>query len=276
MDGTISFWLSKIIWAVVAPSHLLVLFFILSLFSFFPVWIRKILRWFSALALFVATLFPVGEWALVPLEQCMAERNPPMQVDGVIVLGGALDAAITEARKTPSFTGAAERIIAMMALMKTYPNAQFIFTGGTGSLKYQDFREADYVKRFFNDHGVNVGHAIFETESRNTLENMEKTKDVFAKTKGQTWLIVTSAYHMPRAMALFEKGGAESNTHFIPSMVDFKTSGSFKFEFTVDMPTNLALLDLASKEYLGLVYSKMRNHTSSIWPCKASKAATLQ
>lgn len=275
MGETISFWASKLIWALLAPANLLVLFLLLSFLVGVPMWLRLLMRGFSVFMMSLALLFPLGEWAILPLETCLAERNPPMQVDGVIVLGGALDAEISEKRKSPSFTNAAERLTALMYLIKNHPQAQFIYTGGSGSLVYRDFREADYAKRFLTDLGVNVERVIFETESRNTYENMLKTKDVFSKIKGQNWLLVTSASHMPRAYATFDMAADDSNTHFFPHMVDFKTAGAFRFHINPDLAQNLALLNIAAKEYLGLAYAHLRGQTKHFLPCSASKGVTL-
>lgn len=276
MEASFSFWVSKIVWAVLAPSHLVVIFLLLSFVAALPAWLRLVMRFFSAIFLFMALFMPIGQWAMVPLERCLVDRNPPMQVDGIIVLGGGINADLTLARQQPSYNSAVDRLLAMPVLLKTYPQAQLVYTGGSGSLKYPEFREADYAKRFLLDLGLNTDGAIFETESRNTYENMLKTKDIFGKIKGQNWLLVTSAYHMPRALALFEKGSEDTATHFYPYMVDYQSKGAFKFTLTIDLPSNLSTLDLASKEYLGLLYAHLRKQTNDLWPCGKRKAVVLQ
>ena len=61
---------------------------------------------------------------------------------------------------------------------------------------------------------------IFENTSRNTYENILFSKDIVNPTKNENWLLITSAFHMKRAILV----GKRHEWNFIPYAVDFKTS----------------------------------------------------
>jgi uncharacterized SAM-binding protein YcdF (DUF218 family) len=96
---------------------------------------------------------PFGSWLLYPLES----RFPPWDAsrgapDGIIVLGGSIDADLSEAHGETVVRSAADRIIAAAALARRYPNARVLFTGGSANLVSNDAREADYAGALFAQH----------------------------------------------------------------------------------------------------------------------------
>jgi uncharacterized SAM-binding protein YcdF (DUF218 family) len=277
MPEIFSFWLSKIVWGVLAPSHLFVILLLLTFIFSIKRPLRYFLRGLSMLCLVVIMLLPVGEWALLPLEQCYTDDAPTdKKIDGIIVLGGAVSPAVTKARRSIAFNGSADRVIAGFKLMRQYPDAQFVYAGGPGFMKYADFFEADYVKHFYKDLGLDVTKGFYENQSRNTYENAFYSKEIWGNVPAQNWLLVTSAYHMPRAYSLFDKMGRASRTNFIPYPVDYKTIGMFKFDMTFDFLNNLDRLDTAAKEYIGLIFNKLSRRSAEFWPCAPHKSEALQ
>lgn len=272
MDN-IAFWLSKVLWVIFSPAHFAVLILVLSFFIR-PHFVKSLLRGLVAVFFLIALLFPIGDWALLPLEQCNANQGMPMRVDGVLVLGGAVDITLSDARNAPIFNDASERIFAMLKLMKQYPTAQFIYAGGSNSLKKMNMGEADYVRMFLEDVGSKPANMIFESKSRNTYEDARETKEAYSMTPKQNWLLVTSAFHMPRAFGLFQKMGEKSETMFYPYTVDYKTSGHFKFEFRFDMLRTLLKLDTAAHEYVGLFFNSLLGRSDGYMTC-AAKTQTL-
>jgi uncharacterized SAM-binding protein YcdF (DUF218 family) len=269
------FWLGKIAWAIFAPSHFLII--LLMLFLCLPM--HRALRGFlcTGIAFFMlcAMALPLGDWALVPLEQCESKTQIPMKVDGVIVLGGAVDNESTIAAGGAEFNSAADRFIGMLKLMKTYPEAKIIYSGGPGSPKYPDFKEADYIKHAVADIGLDAARVVVENQARNTAENVAYTKSVFSNPPGQSWLIVTSAYHLPRALSLFREAGAASQTHFYPYATDFITGQRVHFQFTFDLPGNLGKLDTAVKEYAALGMNKLLGRSNRFLPCGEAEKEKL-
>ena len=88
-----------------------------------------------------------------------------------------------------------------------------------------------------------------EDRSRNTAENAVQAAKLLQPKPGQKWILITSAFHMPRAKALFEAQGFE----ILARPVDFKTSG-FEGSWRVfgRPSTGLKRIDLAAKEWAGL------------------------
>ena len=271
----ISFWLGKIVWAVFSPAHFIVILFIISLFMNQYGFMKPFIRGITALFFLAALLFPVGDWALLPLEQCNSDQGPPMRVDGVLVLGGGVNATVSDQRHAITFNDSAERIIALLKLLKQYPSAQFIYTGGSNSLRQASLGEAEYVKQFLDDMGVRPATMVFESHSRNTFEDAVLNKEVYGKTPKQNWLLVTSAFHMPRSYGIFQKLGQKTETTFYPYVVDYKTGGQFKFEMRMDMLQTLLKLDTAAHEYVGLLFNYLLKRSDNYLSC-AAKTQVLQ
>jgi uncharacterized SAM-binding protein YcdF (DUF218 family) len=203
---------SKIFWLFVSPLHL-------SLFcAAFGVW--RLSRphsggkngvgaaWLGLGLGFLAlmTFTPLGAALLRPLE----DRFPPPGAvmpapDGIIVLGGAVDERIGAARGGIGLNEAAERMTAGAALARAYPQASLVFSGGSGALVEQDVKEADAARKLWRELGVPDSQMTFENRSRNTYENALFTQ-ALVHPRGR-WLLVTSAWHMPRAMGIFRALG---------------------------------------------------------------------
>ena len=139
---------------------------------------------------------------------------------GVVVLGGALDSGyVAQARLQPVLNSAAERMTSVVPLLQHNPQLRMLFTGGEGAFFGTGPTEAERAKLFFDSVGVRGTHVMFESKSRNTYENAILTAQMPGVDKTQRWLLVTSAWHMPRSMATFIKAGW--NVQAYP--VDFRT-----------------------------------------------------
>lgn len=256
----------KILWAIFAPSHFLIILLFLFSVMRMPLWLKSFFCTGIAFFLVVAMILPLGDWALAPLEQCQNKRDVPQHVDGAVVLGGVLDNGASIASGKAVFNGAAGRFTSMLRLMKSYPNATIIFSGGPGSPKYPHFMEADYIKQAIDDIGLDSKKVVFDNKARNTSENVSFSQPYFSRTNGENWLIVTSGYHLPRAMQLFNRAGEITDTHFYPYASD-SSSARVRFEFTFDLPGNLGKLDTAAKEYVGLGVNKFIGRSKTFLPC---------
>ena len=127
--------------------------------------------------------------------------------DGIIALGGSIDESLSAAHGTPIIRGDADRIVATAVLARNYPNARVVFSGGSANLIWNDAKEADYAGQLFEGLGVDKSRLLLERRSRNTDENAQFSKEAVAPKDGERWLLVTSAYHMPRSIGLFRKAG---------------------------------------------------------------------
>ncbi|MBI3113874.1 MAG: YdcF family protein, partial [Rhodospirillales bacterium] len=204
------FTLSKVLWFVADPGNLLLIALVVGVALLATRWRRggqRLLVVVAVAAVFVAVV-PAGRWLVGVLEDRFpAIDEPPARVDGIVVLGGFVDPVLSAARGRAAIGGAVERLFAMAALAKRYPRAKLIFSGGSGSLIHQDKKEAHLIAPLLLELGVDPARVAFEDASRNTAENAEFSRRLADPQAGETWLLVTSASHMPRAVGCFRKAG---------------------------------------------------------------------
>lgn len=219
----------------------------------------------AALALLAICAFsPVGYAVLYPLEA----RFPPWDAargapDGIVILGASIDADLSAAHGTAVVTAAADRIIAAAALAHRYPNARIIFTGGSANLLSNDAREADYAAALFESLGVSKSRLMMERRSRNTYENALFSKAMAAPKAGERWLLVTSAYHMPRSMGLFRKAGFAVE----PYPADWMVRGRGDlFTLTSTAIDGLGRTDVGVREWIGLVAYRLTGRIDDLLP----------
>ena len=219
---------------------------------------------FSILLLAIAGFSPLGNWLLYPLEQ----RFPPWDAArgapyGIIVLGGSIDADLSAAHNGAVVRSGADRIIAAAVLARRYPDAHVIFSGGSGNLVSNDAREADYAGPLFENLGVDKARLTMERRSRNTQENAEFSKALAAPKSGERWLLVTSAFHMPRSVGLFRTVGFAVE----PYPVDWRVAGRADLRafrnFSID---GLASVDIGAREWMGLIAYRVTGKTSEFFP----------
>ncbi|NGM44064.1 YdcF family protein [Rhodobacter sp. SGA-6-6] len=207
-------------------------------------------------ALLALTVFPLGTPILGALEgQYPANPDLPAHVDGIIVLGGAEDTGSFARWGIPGLNEGGERMTAGVELARRYPEAKLIFTGGAASLVYSDASQTPsrMTRALWLSLGVPEAQILLEDRSRNTSENAIFTREMIAPQEGQVWILVTSAFHMPRSVETFRRNGW---TGLIPYPVDFRSGGqTFRAEWRLD--DHLQDVDVALKEYLGLLAYRM-------------------
>ncbi len=261
------FVLSKTLGVIILPTNFLLLlglFGALLLLTRFRAAGGKVLV-LSIVLLAISAFSPLGNVLLYPLESRFpswdASRGAP---DGIIVLGGPIDTDVSAARNTPVIRGAADRIVAGVALARKYPDARVIFSGGSPNLISNEAKEADYAAMIFDSLGVDPKRRlIIERQSRNTLENAEFSKALANPKPGERWLLVTSAFHMPRAIGLFRKAGFPVE----PYPVDWRTGDiSSLASFTTNAPEGLLKTDFAVREWIGLIAYRLTGKIDDLLP----------
>jgi uncharacterized SAM-binding protein YcdF (DUF218 family) len=254
--------LSKIFWRLVEPDLLLLWLVSIGLvLATTRRWARSGIRIAAtgALLLLAVAFLPVGEWLIAPLENRFPEpRALPGHVDGIVVLGGALDPERSAVHGIPSLNAEAERMTTFVKLARAYPTAKLVFTGGSASIFSDRPREADAAKTLFADLGLDTSQIIFERDSRNTYENAISSKTLAAPTSGETWILVTSAFHMPRAVGIFRQAGWP----VVAWPVAFKTGHGYD----PSLAGHLKNLDLALHEWTGLIAYRLLRRTDTLFP----------
>jgi uncharacterized SAM-binding protein YcdF (DUF218 family) len=215
------FLTSKIIGGFLIPTNLIIAFGALGLILTWRKYqsIGRKLVACCVVALLVCGYLPIGTLLLVPLETRFspwkAEDGEPA---GIIVLGGGVDPVLSAAHGIDS---AAARIVVAAALARQYPRARVVYAGGNADLLQQEAKEADVAAAIFESLGIARERLQIERQSRNTEENVRFSKALADPKPGERWLLVTSAFHMPRSIGIFRKVGFLVQ----PYPVDWKTLG---------------------------------------------------
>jgi uncharacterized SAM-binding protein YcdF (DUF218 family) len=260
------FVISKTVGYMLLPSNFLIglgLFGAILLLTRFDRLGRRLMAT-ALLLLAICAYSPLANFLLYPLEQRFPKwdfsRGDP---DGIIVLGGPLDADLSAAHGVPVISGAADRIIGAAALAHRYPNVRLVYTGGSPNLLHNDAKEADYATALFQGLGIPKSRLTMERQSRNTRENAEFTKEIVKPKPGERWLLVTSAYHMPRSIGLFRKAGFKVEAY----PVDWKVGTQEDlFKYYVVLSNGLQLVDIGAREWLGLIAYRLAGGTDTLLP----------
>lgn len=261
-----TFWvLSKLLWKLLAPEKVVLILLFLGATL---LWTRKnaLGRWLvsiAALILVVGTLLPMSSFLMRPLEERFSPpTNLPKNIAGIIVLGGPEKAGITATRGQPSLSEGGERLITFVGLARRYPEARLIFAGGSGSLTSQEYKSNDTARMLFELLGLNTDRVLFDAKARNTYENAVNSFELIGRKPEGNWVLITSAYHMPRAVGIFRKVG----WNVIPYPVDYQTTGQWKFDWKIASLQKYLEFSSGLKEWTGLIIYWMTGRTSELFP----------
>jgi uncharacterized SAM-binding protein YcdF (DUF218 family) len=221
----------------------------------------------AALVLLLAFgLSPLGRLLMVPLE----ERFPPWDAsrgapDGIVVLGGVIEPEAAD-RPDSGLNEAAERITAIAGLARRFPAAKILFSGGD-ILMRSGHSEAQAAGVLFESFGIPASRLILEDQSRTTAENAAFSLQLATPKPGERWLLVTSAWHMPRAIGAFRKAGFPVEAY----PVDYRTPGAGGMWIPFgSVSTGLRRTDTAMREWFGLVTYWLTGRSSALFPGPAS------
>lgn len=213
------------------------------------------LGWVALLVLTLSFWTSGSEELLRTLETRYPQPAPidMEQQVGVVVLGGALsDPALWTAHHQVGLNEHAERMTEAVAMLRRYPHLRLVFTGGIGNIAGTGPTEAVRAKAFFDAMGVDPARVVYEDRSRNTYENALHSAALSHVDKRQPWLLLTSAFHMPRAMGVFTHEG----WNVTPWPVDYRTTPADGW-FDFSLHSGPALWSLALHEWLGMVAYRM-------------------
>jgi uncharacterized SAM-binding protein YcdF (DUF218 family) len=265
-DPFLFFLLSKTLGIVLLPTNFLIgigLVGALLLATRFASLGRKLLA-AAVVLLAICAWSPLGKLLVYQLET----RFPPWDAakgtpDGIVVLGGPIDADLSAAHGGAVVSAAGDRIIAAAVLAHRYPNARVLYSGGSANLLSNDAKEADFAAELFESLGISKARLLLERQSRNTQENAVFSKELAAPKDGECWLLVTSAFHMPRSIGLFRKAGFDVE----PYPVDWRTTGpEDRFTFSNVAVDGLQRTDLAIREWMGLIAYRATGKTNELLP----------
>jgi uncharacterized SAM-binding protein YcdF (DUF218 family) len=260
MSDGVFFIVTKLVWLFISPDSLIVLLGI-------GAWVCLVIGWHKlsrsllalcALLLLLVAFLPLGEWLIAPLEQrFVANAALPATADGIIVLGGAISPHQSAAWNQAELGPAADRLTNFLYLARLYPSAQLVFSGGSGSLLDQDLKEAEFTRYWIEQLNPQQRAIIYESESRNTYENIRNSKQLLTPGQGENWILVTSAFHMPRAVAIF----CQQQWPVMAYPVDHYSRKGDLLRIQFDFAGNLGTLRTAVREWAGLIGYRISGRT---------------
>jgi uncharacterized SAM-binding protein YcdF (DUF218 family) len=263
------FYLSKILWFFLQPLNLSIFLLLAGLVAGWFGW-RRLRGIGTGLAFFILALSAwtsLGALLLNPLEDRFQRPAPPPEnVAGIVVLGGGLEGAVNLARGGYELNSGGDRFVETAILARRYPQAKVVVSGGVGSLVLEGEGDAVSAPRLLAALGVAPERLILEDKSRNTYENAAFTKALVTPKPGETWLLVTSAFHMPRAKALFDRAGFAT----VPWPADYRTSGREGVSLFADNTADaLANTTIGMREWIGLATYWLTGRIDSPFPSPA-------
>lgn len=214
--------------------------------------------------LFVALFTSTGIYLVQDLE----DRFPrPGQLSPdpacLIILGGGIDTEPGSTRGGYSLNDDGDRYIEAVRLARLYPAARIIMSGGDGSIDGGHVSEAEIIGRLFRDFGIDPERVTNDATSRDTYENAMHTKAILAESGLARCLLITSGFHMPRAVAIFRHLGID----VIPWVTDYRSTGSESLRLDFRQPSrNAAMLTVAMKEWIGMLAYYATGRLSSLYP----------
>ncbi|MBF9060067.1 YdcF family protein [Rhodobacterales bacterium HKCCSP123] len=249
---TAFFILSKLVGAGLRVETWLVLMAIAALVAATRGNLQGARRWSAlmVLGMLLVGFVPLGDRLLRPIEHLYPPIEDTGDIDGIIVLGGGEDVPASLLAGQPQVGEGGDRYLAALALARTAPGALILFAGGSGRLRDVTgghVSEAAIAERIFLSHGIGPERLLVESRSRNTAENARLARELADPSEAARWVLVTSAFHMPRAVASFERAGWDG---ILPYPVDYRTRG-WRDGLGWNFERNLGLLNTAILEWVG-------------------------
>ena len=260
------FYVAKIVWFLAQPSSLIAIALTMGAILAGTTW-RKLGRRLliaGLAALLICGLSPLSDALIVPLENRFARPDLASggPIAGIVVLGGAEDSRANPPRELAGLNEAAERMTEAVALARRFPEARVVFTGGSANLLTKGLPEAATMGQLLEALGVAKERTSLESRSRDTYENAVFTKRLVNPGASERWLLITSAWHMPRAIGCFRAAGFAVE----PWPVDYRTGGRIEFWPKSGVPEGLRQMDFIMREYAGLVMYYLTGRTGDLLP----------
>jgi uncharacterized SAM-binding protein YcdF (DUF218 family) len=247
------FTASKLFGAIIAPGNFVILALIIGL-ALSTTRYRRTGWWITfvtAAALVVLLVFPVGAWVTSPLENRFPRPHLLRHVEGILVLSGGENPRLFGIRGTAATIFSEGRLVEAVDLARRFPQARIVFSGV----------EADVARAAFRQMRAPMNRFTFEKRARNTWENLLFSKNLIRPAPGETWLLVTDAVSIPRAMGIARQVG----WNMVAWPVDYQT-GAPGYQFWFQFADNVRALETAAHEWIGLVVYRLTGRSAAWFP----------
>jgi uncharacterized SAM-binding protein YcdF (DUF218 family) len=260
------FILAKTLGIVAIPSNLVMLVVICGLILWCTPYARLGRRVTIAgiLLLLIGGATPLATALLLPLENRFPRWDQTGAAPaGIIILGGVVNPHVSRLRHEITVGPSVQRLLSAIDLHRRYPAARVVFTGGDPNLLFRGEGESDLAVSFLEHWGVPESDISVDRAARDTRENAVNARMIAAPKPGERWLVVTSAFHMPRAVGLFRAAGFPVEAY----PVDYKTGS---WDDVHGVPSSLigrfSWLDLAAHEWEGLLFDRLTGRSDALFP----------
>ncbi len=206
--------------------------------------------------LWISSMPRFADWAIGGLEAAYLgySSDGAPNADVAILLGGALSDA--PASGQPDVNDAVDRVLLAARLYRAGKVSMILVSGGNLDWNSAGVPEAQMIADLLVELGVPRTALVLENSSRDTHENAVNCAAIVAANGWGEALLVTSAWHMPRAVAAFEEAGVS----VIPAPTDFRNHAAAPLTVLDFLPDAdaLARTTTAIKEWIGLLYYRIR------------------
>jgi uncharacterized SAM-binding protein YcdF (DUF218 family) len=248
------FFLSKILTFLISPTIILLVLLIIALLVKRPSLRKQFLMIAISLLLLFSNPFIINQ--LLNIWELKAGTTDPKNYDAVIILGGFMSTDKTN--NSYSFGEGADRLTEGLILYKKGLVKKIILSGGSGSL-VDDTRESVLAKAFLVDNcGVPDSVVLIDTASRNTYENAVESKKIMKAANLKTAVIITSAWHMRRALGCFEIEGIKVDIHPTDRLYD--DPPFTPDDFIIPNTGNIRKWETLMHEIAGVIMYKIRGY----------------
>ena len=260
-----SFYVAKIFWLIINPFNILIILSLSTFLAYFLDFkkIKLISIFFLSISFIIFCILPTGNYLIYQLEKNFhdyADLSKIKKIDGIIIMGGSTNPYLSKIYNQTMFLSSAERMIEAKRVINKFPNAKIIFTGGSSKMINNKYKESSDAKKFFLQNKIDINNIIFEDNARNTFENILKSEKISNRNENEKWLIISSAYHLTRSINVAKKIG----WNLQPYATDFQVPKKFRFYVSIDFFSNLASMQLATHEWIGILYYFFTGRTERI------------
>ena len=259
-------WASATFWGLLDPAVVIPAVLLAGVPLLWTRWVR-LGRWITtigALGMLVVASLPLAGFLTVMLEERFPEPlTPPEQVTGIILLGGSINLSLSDARGIPVANHSANRFVRFADLAQRYPSARLVFTGAGNAGGGAGARsEAEHSLEMLRIIGVDPSRIEVESGATNTWDNAVLARALVDPGPDEVWLLVTSAWHMPRAMGCFQNVGWD----VVPMPSGFTSSVPGGWSLGFAPGARLVTLSRAAHEWVGLAVYRLLGRTSRFFP----------
>ena len=217
----------------------------------------------ALIILLVASNPQVGNRLIASLEQQYLPPQPTPKAEAIVILGGATRNN-EPPRIMPDLNDSGDRLVYGAKLYKEGAAPKILLTGGRISWYGGESSEAESMATILELFGIPREDMILESRSLNTYENAVYTKEILQRAKINRVLLVTSAAHMPRSIAIFRRANIDAipaPTGYMVSdrnLVEYRHSSAAKILNLIPNSQSLDYTTQAIKEYIGTLIYRLK------------------